>query len=141
MSFFSAFFHIFKRVMCVKNRGQVLFRISLVLISAFILMTAAFLCACERVIRDASDELVMNSWSAALDGGAKVSLTFEEDNAVFSVTNGDVSSSLEGLCILSAEQFTVCDEETGENYTFDYRLFGDHIELTYNNSTIILLKC
>ena len=127
--------------MCVKNRGHVLFRASLVLISAFVLMTAAFLCACERVIRDASDELVMNSWSAELAGGAQVSLTFDEDNAEFSVTNSDTASSLKGLCILSPEQFTVCDEETGENYTFDYRLFGDHIELTYNNSTIILLKC
>ena len=121
-------------------RGRFLFRAAITLSVVCIIVFTMFLYGCARVIRDASDELVMYSWSADLDGGAEVSLSFDGDNAELSVTGCDTSSVIEGYCILSPERFMILDDETGERFVFDYVLHGDRIELSHNNSLIFLEK-
>ncbi|MBQ3416599.1 MAG: hypothetical protein IJH32_02030 [Ruminococcus sp.] len=121
-------------------QGRLLYRAAISLSVVCFIVLSVFLYGCTRVIRDASDELVMHSWSVALDGGAEVSLLFDGDNAEFSVTSGDTSSVIKGYCVLSADRFMIIDDETGEQFVFDYILHGDRIELTHNNSLIILEK-
>ena len=121
-------------------RGRFLYRAAISLSVTQIIIFSLFLYGCARVIRDASDELVMYSWSATLDGGAEVRLSFDSDNAALSVTSGDTSSVISGYCVLSADRFMILDDETGERFLFDYILHGDRIELSHNNSLIILEK-
>lgn len=127
-------------VLCVR-KGCKLFRMALVLIMIQVVMFSLLMYGCTRVIRDASDELVMYSWSTVLEGGAEVSLTFEDEDAAFSVKNGENSSTVKGYCVLSSDQFVIIDEKTEESYTFDYILRGDSVELSYQNSLIILERC
>ncbi len=65
----------------------------------------------------------------------------EENNATLSVKSGDISSVLSGVCILSVGEFVICDEKTKENFPFSYTLYGDRVELSFQNSAIILEKC
>ena len=121
-------------------QGRFLFRFGLAVCVTGMIVLSIFLYGCTRVIKDASDELVMYSWSAALEGGAEVILRFDGDNAALLVTSGDTSSVIEGYCILSPERFCIIDTDTGERFVFDYILHGDRIELSHNNSLIILRK-
>lgn len=117
-----------------------LFRAAVILIVMQILLFALFLYGCARVIRDASDELVTHSWRSLSESGAEVSLSFDSDTAEFTVSNGDVNCVLRGIYTASPDCITICDENSGDNYTFEYILHGDRIELSYNNSMIILEK-
>lgn len=122
--------------MCVK-RERILYPVAISLIIVQIIVLSAFLFGCTRVITDASDELVMNAWGKSFDNGAEVSLMFDDDKATFSYHNGDIEAEISGVYVVSCDAFTICDDE---NYTFSYILHGDSLELSYNNSTIILEK-
>ncbi|MBQ6152406.1 MAG: hypothetical protein IJJ15_01510 [Ruminococcus sp.] len=121
-----------------KSKGLYIF--ALILIALQISVILFFLYGCTRIISVASDELVMFSWRSASDRGAEVSLSFDEDNAVFSYTYNDVNCTVEGIYVASCDSFTICDDNSGTNYTFEYILHGDRLELSYNNSLIILEK-
>ena len=123
----------------MKNQNK-LIKYAFLLILVYALLLMLILCGCTRVIRNAADEITLSDWSAVLEGGAQVSLSFEGDKAAFSVDNAGKSSVVDGICILSPDEIVICDEERGENYCFAYILHGDHLELSYNNSVIILEK-
>lgn len=106
----------------------------------FSILLTLTLCGCQRNIESPSDEIVMYRWRSQLDSGNEVSLTFEGDNASFVTENEDFRLSVSGYCAMYDDRFIISDQKTRDNYTFSYQLFGDHIELTYGDGTIVLQK-
>lgn len=82
----------------------------------------------------------MYHWSGVSENGNELSLSFEDATGFLDVDNGDSSLSLEGLSIVTDDRLIICDKNSGANYLFAYRLFGDRVELTRNGSVISLKK-
>ena len=112
------------------------------LLLLFLLMvsSALILSACSRSIRCPADELTMYRWEAVFDNENTVSLTFDDDTAVFSIDNPSFSVTISGTYFLDNSAFVISDTVTKANYPFDYQLHGDCVELTYGDGTIILNK-
>ena len=106
----------------------------------FIISVCLSLCSCKRVIRSPADELTMSSWSANMENGNRLSLSFDADEAVFTAENPDFTLVISGYCLTDDEGFVICDEETNLNYSFMYVLHGDSLELCYDNATVTLDK-
>lgn len=95
---------------------------------------------CTRVIRGPADELRMFDWQSELEGGNTVTLSFEGSDATLRADGGVDSLILEGLCAVTDDTVVICDSETGYNYSFGYKLYGDRIELSIFDSEITLKK-
>ena len=99
------------------------------------------LCGCRRVIAGPRDELVQFSWSYENENGSRYSLAFGDDGyANFSVRSDAEPLTLSGLCTVYDDHFVICDEGTTVLYTFCYTLYGDCVELTYDEGTLTLDK-
>lgn len=105
-----------------------------------VLLTAVFLTGCVPVINSPSDELRMYTWQSELENGNIVSLSFDEDNGYLNIKNTDFTLNIGGLCILSDDRITICDKESGLNYSFGYTLYGDRVGLNYNSSVLSLKR-
>ncbi|MBQ3265565.1 MAG: hypothetical protein IJH07_07285 [Ruminococcus sp.] len=113
---------------------RVLFRMAVL---AAVVMT---LVSCTRIISSPADELRMYSWRGEAENGSTAALTFDDTDGSFVIENDDSSLTLSGLCFADDEKIIICDDESGQNYTFAYRLYGDRVELTYDGSTLTLDK-
>ena len=82
----------------------------------------------------------MFAWRSSGESGCTVSLTFDEDTASLSCSGAGTSFTLDGRCFLTDDRLIICDEESGQNYSFGYVLHGDRAELSYNGSVITLGK-
>ena len=108
---------------------------------AALLCAVIMLASCIKTINSPADELQMYSWSGESENGTVVSLTFDGSNGDLNIEYyGDSDLKISGLCIVSDDSLIICDEVSGANYTFNYTLHGDRVELSYNGSTLTLLK-
>lgn len=99
------------------------------------------LSACTQTIENCGDELTLNSWSATLDNGVDVSLSFSDLSAKLILSKDNISDVvISGLCEISSNQLVIFDKKTGSFYAFEYQVFYDCVELSYADSTIKLFK-
>ena len=107
--------------------------VSVLLISFFFLF-----CGCTRSTSGRIDELRKHTWSAQFEGGATVSLSFEEDEASLMLENAGELAEISGKCQIDNEQFVVFVPASGQNYGFRYMPRGKTLELRYGDNTIVL---
>lgn len=109
-------------------------------IISLLLAIVIVLTSCVTVVNGPADELRMYSWHAERENGDIVTLRFNDGKAALYADNGDFPLCLSGLCIITDNTLTICDEATKTNYTFGYTLYGDRVELSCNNSVLTLQK-
>ena len=109
-------------------------------IIAAVLSAVMLLSGCDRNIRGPADELRMYGWQSELEGGNTVTLSFDGSDATLSADGGVDPLLLEGLCAVTDDTVVICDSETGYNYSFGYKLYGDRVELSIFDSEITLKK-
>lgn len=83
-----------------------------------------------------STELTSSDWKATLKGGAEVELSFDEENAVLSLKNGDVESEIKGKYIADETTFVIFVPEIAQNYGFEYTPKGNTLDVKYGENTI-----
>ena len=105
-----------------------------------ILAAVMLLSSCTQRINGAADELRRFSWDRAAENGNFASLMFCETKAYLFLKTQDSELRIRGIGIADEERLLICDEASGMNYTFGYKLYGDRIELSINGGTITLDK-
>ena len=111
------------------------------LFALFLLLIAVFnLTSCVRSIESPTDELKMYSWSGVSDNGTAVSLCFSQTCGYLDIEQDDESLHIGGLCMTTDNSMQIFDEQSGMNYSFGYRLYGDRVELNHNGSILSLKK-
>ena len=109
-------------------------------LSVILLMVIALsLTSCVKRIECPADELRMYAWSNTFDNGDEVALTFTQTNGYLDI-DGDDPLHIGGLCMLTDDSLLIFDEQSGMNYSFRYRLYGDRVELSRDGSMMILEK-
>ena len=86
------------------------------------------------------NELKSSKWESKLEGGAELSLEFDEDTAVLKIINSGKSTEIKGNYIADENSFVIFMPEISQNYTFDYTPKDYKLDLSYNNNTITLKK-
>ena len=101
-----------------------------------------FMTACSQVITDIPDEIRLNSWSTKLENESVVSLSFEGDNAKFTVKSSDkdASVSIEGLCSFDNKNLMIYNKKDAQPYFFKYKLNNDKLVLKYDGGAIRLSR-
>lgn len=83
-------------------------------------------------------ELTSDSWSAELEGGGVVSLSFDGGFACLDLHSNNLNQQINGRFIADDSSFVIFMPEISQNYSFDYVTKGNSLELSYNNYTITL---
>lgn len=104
------------------------------------LTVCLLLVACRPVISSPDDELRLYSWRCELDNGNTASLSFDGANADFRATVRTKDIRLSGLCATDDDTIVICDSATGAAITLHYVLYGDRVELCYQDAAITLDK-
>lgn len=110
------------------------------IVALFYLIICIMLCSCTQNTSGYSYELTSSKWHKTLDGGAEVSLTFDNDTANLSINNADKSTQIKGKFIADNETFVIFVPELSQNYSFKYKPKGNALDLIYNSNTITLDK-
>lgn len=107
--------------------------------AVFIALTMS---SCTQVIFNNSDEIRLNSWSAAQKGGNYVSLKFVEDNAEFKILseNKKPKLTIKGLCLIDKNNIMIFDNSDKQSYTFSYTLKDNKLKLRYDNGELTLKR-
>lgn len=107
-----------------------------------IMLLAAVFCltSCVKSVECPADELRMYSWSGIFDNESSASLNFWESYGYLDFENEDESLHIGGLCMTTDDCLLILDEQSGMNYSFGYRLYGDRVELHHNGSVLSLKK-
>lgn len=98
------------------------------------------LSACVPVADTPADEFRQYDWSAETNGECEISLSFDELHATLTLEKKDVSLKISGICALTDHKLTIFDEESANGQTFDYKLYGDRVELSFEGGTLELFK-
>lgn len=107
---------------------------------ALAFMLSFTLSGCTRQIKNSADELTLHSWSAQLENGNTIDLSFSDDNATLMLTVKDNDPvTLSGFCEISDSEFVIHDSAFGV-YPFSYIVHFDRVELTYDSNTVSLNK-
>lgn len=109
-------------------------------IAAFSIVILLLLSGCAQVIDNNADELRLYEWQGETEGGNTAALRFDGSDASFEIDFLDTEMIVSGFCTVSDDSLMICDDETGFDYTFDYKLYGDRVELTFDSSQISLKK-
>ncbi len=109
-------------------------------VTALLLVIVFILSGCTRSVKGRSDELRMYDWQSEFDNGNTVSLSFDGSDATLIIVNDDHTLDISGLCAIDNESFVIFDENSDTNFAFDYKLYGDRVELSADNGTISLKK-
>ncbi|HCI59221.1 hypothetical protein [Ruminococcus sp.] len=110
-------------------------------IVAVLLISLCFVfSACTTDTSGYMNELTSSKWEAKLEGGAELSLEFDEDTAVLKINNSGKSTEIKGDYIADQSSFVIFMPEVSQNYSFDYTPKGNKLDLTHNNNTITLNK-
>lgn len=114
-------------------------------------MRFKYLCVCiimmvlltgctQTQITSEADELMANKWSACDKFGKEISLSFIEDKAELKVKTDNFSCEITGIALVDDQTLKIFDNTLKQNYSFNYTLYGDKIEITYYENTIELSK-
>ena len=82
----------------------------------------------------------MFSWRSELESGKTVTLSFTDTDAELTAHGEDFDLRVSGDCFIDDGSFVICDSATSMNYSFDFILHGDSVELSYDGGSIILDK-
>lgn len=102
------------------------------------IMFAFVCCSCTVDTSGYSYELTSKSWTANLEGGGRVELSFSNGNATLVLENNDLKKQISGKYIADENSFVIFATDISYNYKFDYIPSGNTLELTYNNMKITL---
>lgn len=94
----------------------------------------------QSQVKAQADELVANKWSSADKFGKELSLTFKDDTASLRVKTDDFDYEINGTVLLDEQTLKIFDDTLKQSYTFDYILYGDKIEIIYDDTSIELDK-
>lgn len=95
----------------------------------------------QKVINTLSDELRYNKWTYQNElSGISASLTFENENAAFTINNENESCTISGTCITNDDCIIIIDNDKKKEYKFDYSLKGESVLLFYNDKEICFTK-
>ena len=109
-------------------------------VTLFYLIICIMFCSCTQNTSGYSYELTSSNWHKTLDGGAEISLTFDDDTANFAIKNSDKSTQIKGKFLADEETFVIFVPEISQNYGFSYKPKGSTLDITYNGNTITLEK-
>ncbi|MBQ7133266.1 MAG: hypothetical protein IJO20_02100 [Ruminococcus sp.] len=108
------------------------------LVFIFVLFTFS---ACTKAVNNSADELKLNKWSAQLDNGGVVTLSFSGDYATLKLTDSELKTyEISGLCEISATTFVIHDELTEMPFAFTYIVHFDSVEIVCDGNTVSLNK-
>ncbi len=111
------------------------------ILKIIIALLIILLCGCtQQQITNTADELTMYSWSNIDKYNKEITLSFKEDVATLSIKTPDYSGVVTGTAIINESSIIISDNTLKQNLTFDYVLYGNKIDLKYNESTIELRK-
>lgn len=105
-----------------------------------LLVAVLSLTSCVKSIQCPSDELKLYTWSGSFDNDADVILSFTQSNGYLDIESGDESLHIGGLCMLTDDSILIFDDDSGMNYSFGYRLYGDRVELNRDGNVLSLKK-
>jgi outer membrane biogenesis lipoprotein LolB len=107
----------------------------------FLAFAMLFLCSCSEVADTTAKELRSGIWQQNGDNYT-VSLEFKNDDAVLKIKDNRSNKEriFQGTTIVTQDNIQISDKETLSTYSFDYKLKGDKVKLTYNDKTISLMK-
>lgn len=113
------------------------------IVRIFAVFTLVFIMtSCARVIENTPDEIRLNKWTAALNGGGKVTLDFSGDSADFIIRNKNNKQDLNisGTAFMDKKRLIVFDKSDSGNYVFTYSLKDDILTLEYDGGKIKLKR-
>ncbi len=98
------------------------------------------LCSCTRAIKNSSDEIRLNSWSARLYGKSVASLKFSGDEASFIILdkNNKTELKISGTAFIDKNRIMIFEKDSKENYIFGYKLKDNILSLRYDGGKINL---
>lgn len=106
------------------------------------LITSLILCSCgKKVINSVSDELRNSTWTYESNKSEfYASLSFEDENAAFTIDNGNESCTVSGLCVTNDDSIIIIDDEVNKEYLFNYNLIGNSVEIKYKDYNLTFEK-
>lgn len=108
---------------------------------AFIAVITMILSGCtQSQITSKADELMSNEWFASDKFGKEISLLFTQDTVELKVKTNDFSGKIIGTVLVDEQTVKIFDNTLKQTYSFDYSLYGDKIEITYDEHTVELNK-
>lgn len=78
------------------------------------------LCSCSADTSGYQNELTCTDWSAELDGGGKINLSFDGDNASLIMISGKDKAELCGKYVADDTTLVIFVPKLYRNYTFEY---------------------
>lgn len=78
------------------------------------------LCSCSADTSGYQNELTCTDWSAELDGGGKINLSFDGDNASLIMMSGKDKAELCGKYVADDTTLVIFVPKLYRNYTFEY---------------------
>lgn len=100
-----------------------------------------FFTGCTQTeILQPADELKSGVWQTNDNFGKEIKLEFDGDNASIHINNDNIKKSISGIASIDDSTINISDSELCESFCFEYKLYGNKIDLIYNNYTITLNK-
>lgn len=94
----------------------------------------------QKEILQPADELTSGIWQTNDDFGKAIKLEFDGDNASIHISNNNTQKIISGIVSIDNSKISINDSKLFENFCFEYKLYGNRIDLIYNNNTITLNK-
>ena len=102
------------------------------------------LCSCSADTSGYQNELTCTDWSAELDGGGRISLSFDGDNASLIMMSGKDKAELCGKYVADDTTLVIFVPKLFRNYTFEYIPHGKslicHITVQKSRSTVPITR-
>lgn len=112
-----------------------------ILIIALVILSMIFSVSCtQKEIVQPSDELVENIWQNRDNFGKEIKLEFDNNNAELSIKTENFSTKISGVAIIDNSTIQITDDTLSKSFCFNYNLYGNKIDLIYNDKTVILNK-
>ena len=111
----------------------------LIAILITILILLMYGCTTRQIITT-SDELTINKWRNSDKFNKEIFLEFSDNNATLSFKTENFSGKISGLAIIDDKTITINDKTLNQDFSFEYELFGDKINLKYKDNMLELEK-
>ena len=107
---------------------------------ALVVITMLLSGCTQAQITTKADELMAYKWSASDKHGKEISLLFYDDIGHLTIKTDDISCEITGTALVDEHTVKIFDSSCNQSYSFDYVLYGNKIDITYNEKTIGLNK-
>lgn len=105
-------------------------------------LISLFMTSCSQVTDAPAEELRAASWEEKTKDDVTLSLCFKNDDAILWIKDNKNNKKykISGTTIVTNREIHITDIETLSCYDFTYILYGDRVELIYNNKKIEMSK-